>query len=106
MRVPSSIPVRGYVWAILFVAVLVTPFVVRLAITDSPQSDQPQNNAAVRTLVVITPHNQDIRREFARAFDAWHASRYGQAVEIDFRVPGGTHDIKRQLVDTYQSWQT
>jgi ABC-type Fe3+ transport system substrate-binding protein len=95
---------RGYAWITLFVLALVAPFVTRQFIggpSNSPDTDRPGS----RKLVIITPHNQDIRREFARAFGAWHLKRHGQPVEIDFRVPGGANDIKRQLADTYRSWR-
>ena len=97
---------RGYVWVILFLIVLVLPFVMRRVISESAsRSATPSERVSARTLVVITPHNQDIRREFARAFSAWHLKHHRQPVLIDFRVPGGTNDVKRQLADTYRSWQ-
>jgi ABC-type Fe3+ transport system substrate-binding protein len=95
--------VRRYAFIVLFLLVLAAPFVLRAVVrpTDSVAGD---SRGAAR-LVVITPNNQDIRREFARAFSEWHRSHFGTAVEIDYRTPGGTNDIKRQLADTYKSWQ-
>ncbi|MBQ9430129.1 MAG: ABC transporter substrate-binding protein [Kiritimatiellae bacterium] len=52
-------------------------------------------------LVVITPHNEAIRHEFARGFSAWHRQRYGQPVYIDWRVIGGTTEIMRYLGSEY-----
>jgi ABC-type Fe3+ transport system substrate-binding protein len=97
------IAVRQYLFLILFVIVLAAPFALR-AIVKTPEASN-FGEGTVPRLVVITPNNQDIRREFARAFSEWHAARFGTAVEIDFRTPGGTNDIKRQLADTYKSWQ-
>jgi iron(III) transport system substrate-binding protein len=94
--------VRRYLFVILFVIVLAAPFILRAVVKTN---DAARATAGALRLVVITPHNQDIRREFARAFNAWHLTKYGQSVEIDYRVPGGTHDIKRQLEDTYRSWR-
>ena len=97
---------RRYLYILLFLVVLAAPFVLR-AMMVKP-ADRPGSAIAggpARTLVVITPHNQDIRREFARAFKAWHAARFGEAVEVDYRTPGGTNDIRRQLADTYRSWR-
>ncbi|USO00265.1 MAG: extracellular solute-binding protein [Phycisphaeraceae bacterium] len=59
------------------------------------RSDVPPG--AWRRLVVVTPHVQQIRDEFARAFGAWHQREYGEAVTVDYRTPGGTSDILRQL---------
>lgn len=91
------------VFILLFVVVLATPFVLRLAVTRG-DGDRGSSASAGR-LVVITPHNQDIRREFARAFSDWHLRKYGRAVVIDYRIPGGTNDIRRQLEATYRGFQ-
>src|SRR5688572_3580225 len=86
---------RPYIYLILFLLVLGLPFLLRGAITQAP----PDRSEA--RIVVVTPHNQDIRREFAYAFSQWHREKYGGGVEIDYRTPGGTNDIKRLLENTY-----
>lgn len=53
------------------------------------------------TLTVITPHNDAIRREFGRAFSAWHAERHGAPVEVQWIVIGGTTEISRYLEAQY-----
>ena len=50
-----------------------------------------------RRLIVVTPHTQQIRSEFGRAFSDWHQRTHGEPVAIDFRTPGGTSEIRRQL---------
>lgn len=52
-------------------------------------------------LVIVTPHNEAIRYEFARAFSAWHLARYGQPVKVDWRAIGGTSEIARYLQSEY-----
>jgi ABC-type Fe3+ transport system substrate-binding protein len=84
-----------YVYLILFAFVLGVPFVLRWATVHGRESDHVDKNAA--RLIVVTAHNGDIRREFGRAFDAWHREHYGQSVVIDYRVPGGTTDMVRFL---------
>lgn len=78
------------------------PFVLRGLVTRDGSARAPGDAAR---LVVITPHNQDIRREFARAFYDWHERKYGRPVVIDYRIPGGTNDIRRQLDLTYRGFQ-
>jgi ABC-type Fe3+ transport system substrate-binding protein len=56
-----------------------------------------------RRLVVVTPHVPQIRAEFGEAFDRWHRRRYGEPVFVDWRVPGGTSDIIKQLVAQYSA---
>jgi iron(III) transport system substrate-binding protein len=95
--------VKRYVYILLFVVALATPFVLRLAITRGGESGATSRDAG--RLVVITPHALDIRREFGRAFGEWHARKYGRPVVIDYRIPGGTNDIRRQLEATYRGFQ-
>ena len=94
---------KKYGFIVLFLVVLATPFALRLAVTRGGGAGRVGGDAA--RLVVITPHNQDIRREFARAFSDWHARRYGVPMVIDYRIPGGTNDIRRQLEHTYRGFQ-
>ncbi len=58
---------------------------------------------ADETLVIITPHHEGIRYEFARGFRDWYKARTGKLVRIDWRVPGGTTEIARYLASEYQS---
>jgi iron(III) transport system substrate-binding protein len=48
-------------------------------------------------LIIISPHNEAIRYEFALAFSRWHEEKYGQPVRIDWRNIGGTTEISRYL---------
>jgi iron(III) transport system substrate-binding protein len=99
--------VRRYLYLVLFAVVLIAPFVLRLAVTRGKTTSDSHGDGAdapVGRLVIVTPHNQDIRREFARAFDAWHRTKYGRGVAIDYRTPGGTNDIKRLLETTYRAY--
>lgn len=52
-------------------------------------------------LAIVTPHNEAIRYEFARAFSEWHFEKYGQPVRVDWRVIGGTTEIMRYLDSEY-----
>ncbi|HZN67006.1 MAG TPA: extracellular solute-binding protein [Tepidisphaeraceae bacterium] len=99
---------RLYTYIALLFAVIATPFLLRtVVIRGRPDADVPKDAGAsdVARLVVITPHTQDIRREFGRAFSDWHARKYGRRVLVDFRTPGGSNDIRRQLEHTYRGFQ-
>jgi ABC-type Fe3+ transport system substrate-binding protein len=91
---------RRYGLMVLFFAVLLVPLVLRRFMVHA----QPASSGGLR-LVIITPDNQDIRREFARAFDRWHREKYHIGVTIDYRTPGGTNDIERQLRGTYAGYR-
>lgn len=81
---------------IAFIITLGVPFVFAMTREDG----QVVPGDALR-LVVITPHNEQIRYEFERAFDQWHRQNYELPVDIDWRAPGGTSTIRRQLESEY-----
>lgn len=78
---------------------------VALAATVAlPFALRPKRPAAERTddtVVIITPHNEAIRTEFARGFQAWYRRETGRSVSVDWRVVGGTSDITRFLEAEY-----
>ncbi|HTL30868.1 MAG TPA: extracellular solute-binding protein [Tepidisphaeraceae bacterium] len=83
---------RRYVFIILFFVVLVSPFVLRKAVGRPAVEHTAKDEAE---LVIISPHVEGIRREFADAFKAWHQHHYGTPVEIDYRNYGGASEIVR-----------
>lgn len=56
---------------------------------------------AAERLVIISPHWEGIRFEFARAFSDWHKLNFGQPVEIDWRDLGGTSDDQKFVISEY-----
>jgi iron(III) transport system substrate-binding protein len=94
-----------YITIILFLIVLAAPLAMRRAMLRENPSQPKQSSSDELRLVVITPHNPDIRNEFGRAFDAWHRAHYHSPGVIDFRVPGGSNDVKRVLEATYRSYR-
>ena len=67
-----------------------------------PDEAKPDPNAL--RLIIVTPHNEQIRYEFETAFDRWHREQFnGQGVDIDWRTPGGTTEIRRQLFAEYSA---
>ncbi len=89
---------RSVIWIILVGIVLVLPYAMRGAVSHHARAPR-----GTTRLVVITPHNQDIREEFGRAFSAWYRQKFDENVVLDYRVPGGTNDILRQLETTYRA---
>ncbi len=77
------------------VVVLGVPFVFALT------RDGIETPSNAERLVIITPHNEQIRYEFERAFSRWHEEKHGTPVVIDWRQPGGTSEIRKQLTSQY-----
>jgi ABC-type Fe3+ transport system substrate-binding protein len=80
---------------LLAASVIALPFLLRReAVTGDWRKGDPE-------LVIVTPHNEAIRQEFAEGFSRWHRERYGRPVRIDWRVIGGTTEIMRYLASEY-----
>lgn len=84
--------------ALLLGVILGVPFLM----TAGARRDHHAAADAPR-LIVVTPHVPQIRSEFARAFASWHEAEFGQPVEVDWRAPGGTSEIRKQLDAIFQS---
>jgi len=78
---------------LLFVLLLVVPFAARWAAGTRPTG--PTVGRDARRLVVISPHAESIRSEFAAAFSDWHQRHFGRPVFVDYRIYGGATDIQR-----------
>ncbi len=83
---------RGVVLLAL-AATVALPFLLR--------RDEAPAFVADDTIVIITPHNEAIRSEFARGFADWHQKKRGRAAAVDWRVIGGTSEIARYLDGEY-----
>jgi ABC-type Fe3+ transport system substrate-binding protein len=76
--------------------VLAAPFLLR----------PPENQLfadATESLVIISPHNDSIRNEFARAFALHMKAKTGKPVRIDWRDVGGTSEISKYIDGSYQA---
>ena len=81
--------------AFAFLVIIGVPFVARQFTRDIDAA--PTAEARENSLIVVTPHIEQIRVEFGRAFAEWHKKKYGQEVMIDWRSPGGTSEILKLL---------
>jgi ABC-type Fe3+ transport system substrate-binding protein len=60
-------------------------------------------DAADDRLVILTPHNESIRREIGEAFAAWWRETRGRPVFLDWRTPGGMSEIRMVLDSGFQA---
>ena len=88
---------RNLTILLLAAVVIALPFVFR------QETSHAEWKPGDPTLVIITPHNEAIRFEFARAFSRWHQQRYGRPVLVDWRAIGGTSEISRYLTAEFVS---
>jgi len=83
--------IQVIVISILLAIVLGVPFMMSAG--KKGTGHQP----GTRSLIIVTPHVPQIRDEFGYGFVQWHEREYGEAVSIDWRTPGGTSEIRKQL---------
>jgi ABC-type Fe3+ transport system substrate-binding protein len=65
--------------------------------------DTPTSSSAANRLVIISPHNEQIRFEINRAFHDYCIAVFDEEVEIDWRVIGGSNDVVKLLSSQYEA---
>ncbi len=80
---------------LLLVAIIGLPILLRPA---DGSANMPKDSPR---LVIYTPHNEQIRYEIERAFNAWRKNNNLPEVVFDWRTPGGTTDIRKGILSQY-----
>ncbi len=91
--------------AVAFLAVLSAPFAARRWSAEAEGGRppyQPPPGLAVRRLVLISPHADNIRREFEWGFNQYTAEQLGFRTAFEWRDVGGTMDAIRFVVDEFK----
>jgi iron(III) transport system substrate-binding protein len=52
-------------------------------------------------VIILSPHNEAIRVEFARGFGAWHQQKFGTPATIEWRSVGGSSDALRFVLSEF-----
>jgi len=52
-------------------------------------------------LVIVSPHNSFVQKEFEQAFAQWHQAKYGQTPRLQWREIGGTWQITDYIKAQY-----
>ncbi len=72
--------------------------IVALPLVLKRESETASPGSADDRLVILSPHNESIRKEFGEAFAAYWKKKTGRAIYVDWRTPGGTSEI-RMVID-------
>ena len=88
---------KKFTSVILLVAIIGIPFIFR----EKKSSLVPISDA--ETIVILTPHNEAIRQEYALAFKRWYKKKTGREVNVDWRYQGGGRDATRYLESMYNN---
>jgi len=65
------------------------------------RSDSVEISSDAKKVIIITPHNEQIRHEFSIGFSKWYKEKFGEDAEVVWSVPGGTSEIRRILQSQY-----
>jgi ABC-type Fe3+ transport system substrate-binding protein len=57
--------------------------------------------SAEQRVIVISPHNEAIRYEFARGFARWHQQHFGEPATVEWRDLGGSTDALRFVLSEF-----
>ncbi len=88
-------------WLPRLIILLLIVLTVALPLWWSNTHAAPPADADLPRLVIVSPHNEQIRYEFSVAFARWHKRMHGTEAVIDWRSLGGTSDIRKMLLSRY-----
>jgi iron(III) transport system substrate-binding protein len=77
--------------------------IIALPMALRRQTITKTSQSADDRLVILSPHNESIRQEFGEAFAAHWKKTTGRSIYIDWRVPGGTSEIRMVLDAGYKA---
>lgn len=93
-------------WPTAAMVIVLMAVIVGLPVVMSGSGSRPAptpvgDSGPATKLIVITPHNQQIRFEFERAFNRWRVEHGKSPVIFDWRSGGGTSDLQRIVFDQF-----
>lgn len=82
-------------------ALLLSGMALLVAVPVAARRSAPEAPANAAQVIVVSPHNEQIRQEFGRAYSEWHQREFGQPATVIWNSPGGTSEIRKTLVASY-----
>ncbi|MFD2258061.1 ABC transporter substrate-binding protein [Luteolibacter algae] len=81
----------------LIIIIALLGAIIGLPLLLKRESETASPATADDRLVIISPHNESIRREFGEAFAAYWKREKDRSIYVDWRTPGGTSEIRMVL---------
>lgn len=88
-----------YMKARIIGIVLLLGAIVGVPLAMKRDSNTASPASADDRLVILSPHNESIRKEFGEAFAGYWMEKTGRSIYVDWRTPGGTSEI-RMVIDS------
>lgn len=82
-----------YTPVFFLIVLLIAPFVF--------ERHDPEPPADTPILIIVSPHNEQIRAEFSRGFTEWHKANHGSSATVVWSTPGGTSEIRKLLISEF-----
>ena len=82
---------------ILFLALVMLPLFIR-----SSPPEEWENSAGKEEIKIISPHRQEVRAEYSRAFFQWMRKNHQRDVYINWIDVGGAQQITRELESRFK----
>lgn len=91
---------KDHMAKIIIVVLLV--IVVGLPVLLRPSDSGGHVGHADEKLILISPHNEQIRHEFSTAFNRWRVDQGMEPIAFDWRSGGGTSDLRKQVLSQFE----
>lgn len=90
----------------LLALIIGVPFLLRTEERDAggvavPAADK--HDEGELRLILLSPHNEQIRYEIARGFNAWRRAMGKPPIVFDWRSSGGTSDLRKQVLTEFEN---
>jgi len=102
--------VRKYLPALITIVVMIAVILGLFLVTRRPAAgpgDAPLRRkpaASPDTILILSPHNEDILNEFKTAFEKWHREKYGSPCTVQWEDHGGTNAIVRFIRSEFKKF--
>ncbi len=91
-------------WHLRIIVIALLAAIVGVPLAMTAGRTQPATHAAdAPALVIMTPHNEQIRHEFAAAFNRWRSGQGLDPVYFDWRISGGTSDLRKAAFAQFEA---
>lgn len=87
----------------LVIAVFIAALLVLIGVPLAVRPGSAEVPSSARRVIVVTPHNEQIRSEFGQAFARWHERVYREPATVIWNTPGGTSEISRLLRSSWEA---